>query len=100
VPVPGNLTFAPVDFENESLRDGLERAGLDFRDPTFFSCLGVLMYLTEGALDELLAFLGSFPEGSEVVLTFSPDLQTRIYMRDRSDGLLPPRRTTLARAWI
>jgi methyltransferase (TIGR00027 family) len=146
--VPGNVTPAPVNFESESLREGLERGGLDFRQPTFFSCLGVLMYLTETTASDLLAFLGSFPKGSELVLSFSQDgertgasrrleelvasvgepLQYRVsgddltaklrqvgfrnvhlvtpeeiatrYLRDRSDGLRPPRRTTLARAWI
>jgi methyltransferase (TIGR00027 family) len=79
VHVPENLTYAPVDFERESLSEGLHRAGLDFAQPTFFSCLGVLMYLTQGAIDDLFAFLGSFPKHSEVVLSFLPQ-------RDRTEG--------------
>jgi len=43
---PANLTFAGIDFEMVSLRDGLAAAGLDFDLPTFFSCLGVTQYLT------------------------------------------------------
>ena len=54
------------------MRAGLERAGLDFARPTFFSCLGVLMYLTESAIGELFGLLGGFPTGSELVFTFSP----------------------------
>jgi methyltransferase (TIGR00027 family) len=73
VALPDNLTYAPVNFEVESLRDGLSRAGLDVTQPTFFSCLGVLMYLTEAATDDLFSFLGGFPPGSELVLTFSPE---------------------------
>jgi methyltransferase (TIGR00027 family) len=73
IPVPENLTFAPVNFEVESLREGLDRAGFDFSRSAFFSCLGVLMYLKEPAIDELFAFVGGFPKGSELVLTFSPD---------------------------
>ncbi len=72
VAVPSNLVYAPVDFERESLLEGLARAGLDPAQPTFFSCLGVLMYLTEAAVGELFGFLGGFPTSSEVVLSFSP----------------------------
>ncbi|MFI5184272.1 MAG: class I SAM-dependent methyltransferase [Vicinamibacteria bacterium] len=71
--VPGNLTFVPVDFEREALNDELLRAGLDFSRPVFWSCLGVLMYLKEAAIDDLFSFLGGFPSGSELVLTFSPE---------------------------
>src|SRR5215470_2617931 len=46
LPVKDGHVFAPVDFEAESLRDGLDRAGLDWSQPVFFSCLGVLIYLT------------------------------------------------------
>jgi methyltransferase (TIGR00027 family) len=73
VPIPGNLVYAPVDFERESLADGLYRAGLDPSSPTFFSCLGVLMYLTEAATLDLFAFLARFAKGSELVFTFSPE---------------------------
>jgi methyltransferase (TIGR00027 family) len=46
VRVAGNLTFAPIDFETTSLREGLAVAGFDFRAPSFFSLLGVTQYLT------------------------------------------------------
>jgi len=72
VEVPWNVVYCPVDFEKESLREGLTRAGVDFAQATFFSCLGVVMYLTDAAVSELLALLGGFPERSELVLTFSP----------------------------
>jgi methyltransferase (TIGR00027 family) len=71
---PANLSFAPVNFENESLREGLRRAGLDFAQPAFFSCLGVLVYLDEKSVVALFEFVGSMPAGSELVFTFSqPD---------------------------
>ena len=37
---PPNLSWAPIDFERESLGDGLRRAGFDDGAPAFFSCLG------------------------------------------------------------
>src|SRR3984957_17392718 len=74
VAVPANLSFAPVNFESESLRAGLERAGFDFSQAAFFSCLGVLVYLDEKSVEELFRFAGSMAPGSEIVFTFSqPD---------------------------
>lgn len=43
---PGNLTYVPVDFETQSLAAQLQLAGLKPDEPTFFSWLGVSMYLT------------------------------------------------------
>jgi methyltransferase (TIGR00027 family) len=37
--IPGSLTFAPVDFERQSLADGLEAAGFDADRPAFFQWL-------------------------------------------------------------
>jgi methyltransferase (TIGR00027 family) len=74
VSLPGNLRFAAVNFESESVTDGLRRAGYDFTQPAFFSCLGVLVYLEEAAVKELFEFVGAMPRGSEFVFTFSqPD---------------------------
>jgi len=43
--VPGTVTYAPVNFEHESLEDGLLRAGFRRDEPAWFSWLGVTMYL-------------------------------------------------------
>src|SRR6478752_8327811 len=48
--VPDTLTFAPVDFERESLGDGLARAGFRNDRPAFFQWLGVTPYLTREAI--------------------------------------------------
>ncbi len=69
--VPSNVIFGSVNFEAESLASGLRRHGVSFDQPTFFSWLGVTMYLTEPAIDATLATVRSFPRGSEVVLTFA-----------------------------
>ena len=70
--VATNVHFAAVDLEHESLRDGLERYSIDFGQPTFFSWLGVTMYLKHAAIQTVLQCVASFPVGSEVVLTFAP----------------------------
>ena len=41
-------------------------------EPTFFSWLGVTMYLKEDAIDAVLRSVATFPAGSEIVLTFRP----------------------------
>jgi len=69
--VPANVTFASVDFERESLLEGLARHGVGLDEPTFFSWLGVTMYLAENAVEATLASVAAFPAGSEIVLTFA-----------------------------
>jgi methyltransferase (TIGR00027 family) len=69
--VPSNVIFGSVDFEVESVENGLERHGVNFNAPTVFSWLGVTMYLTESAIDATLNAVLQFPRGSEIVLTFA-----------------------------
>ena len=69
--VPPNAGFATIDFERESLRDGLVRHSISLTERTFFSWLGVTMYLREDAIDAVLRSAADFPAGSEIVLTFA-----------------------------
>jgi methyltransferase (TIGR00027 family) len=71
VPVPDNLTFAPVDFEAVPLRDALQANGVDLAQPVFFSWLGVTMYLTEPAVDAVLRLVAGGARASEIVFTFA-----------------------------
>jgi methyltransferase (TIGR00027 family) len=68
--VPENAAFATIDFDRESLRDGLLRHQVSLHEPVFFSWLGVTMYLKEEAIDAVLRTVAAFPAGSEIVLTF------------------------------
>lgn len=68
---PQNALFASIDFECESLLDGLLRYGVALNEPAFFSWLGVTMYLKEDAIDAVLRSVAAFPAGSEIVLTFA-----------------------------
>jgi methyltransferase (TIGR00027 family) len=70
--MPQNAAFANIDFEHESLHDGLLRHHFSMDEPTFFSWLGVTMYLKEDAIDAVLRSVAMFPAGSEIVLTFAP----------------------------
>jgi methyltransferase (TIGR00027 family) len=66
IAIPSSLTFAPIDFERQTLADGLSRAGLRANEPTFFSLLGVILYLTRAAVMETFGFVASMRPGSEI----------------------------------
>jgi methyltransferase (TIGR00027 family) len=72
IAVPERVHFAPVDFERETLRDGLARARLDLAQPAFLAWLGVTPYLSRQAI---LATLGAVAReacaGSEIVFDFA-----------------------------
>ena len=78
VAAPAGLVFAPVDFERQTMREGLEQAGFAFGDQAVFSWLGVTMYLTLDAIHATLAALAQCRAGTRVVLTYNqpPDVLT------------------------
>jgi methyltransferase (TIGR00027 family) len=92
IAIPPNVTFASVDFEREPLRDGLGRYDVSLAAPTFFSWLGVTMYLTESAIDSVLQTVVDYPTESEIVFTFA---QPPADVSDTPIGERPP---TLAEA--
>ena len=78
--VPASLTFAPVDFERQSLAEGLKAAGFQADRPAFFQWLGVVPYLTREAVSLTLDFIAGVPE-SEVVFDYAEPLEN--YPDDR-----------------
>jgi methyltransferase (TIGR00027 family) len=68
--IPANLTFAPVDFERETIAEGLQSAGFDPGQQTFFTWLGVVPYLTEPAIFATLDFIARLPGGAHVVFDY------------------------------
>lgn len=71
IAAPERLTYAPVDFERESLPSQLAAAGFDASAPTFFAWLGVVPYLTSEAFRATLAFIAAQPPGSGIVMDYS-----------------------------
>jgi methyltransferase (TIGR00027 family) len=71
IAIPPALTFAPVDFERESLADGLAAAGFDPAQRSFFTWLGVTPYLTEQAIFATLGAIASLPGGAEVAFDYA-----------------------------
>src|SRR5262245_36371831 len=71
IAIPPSLTFAPVDFERQTLAAGLAVAGFDASGPAFFSWLGVSMYLSAEAIDSTLQFVASLPPGGGIVFDYA-----------------------------
>jgi methyltransferase (TIGR00027 family) len=72
---PDNLRFIPMDFQRDRLIEGLASNGIHADHPTFFSWLGVTMYLDGTAIDATLRAMASFPAGSGVTLSFMQPLE-------------------------
>jgi methyltransferase (TIGR00027 family) len=88
IALPESLTFAPVDFEKQTLAEGLLDAGYDSGKRTFFSWLGVTEYLTTEVVMTTLRFIASGPVGTGVVFDYmlSPSLLTPA-QRSRFDAI-------------
>jgi methyltransferase (TIGR00027 family) len=71
VKIPDSLVFTPVDFEHQTLREGLEDAGFAFRRSAVFSWIGVTMYLTLDAIQATLATIAQCLPGTQVALTYN-----------------------------
>ncbi|MGA8034411.1 MAG: SAM-dependent methyltransferase [Candidatus Acidiferrales bacterium] len=71
IAIPDSLTFAPVNFETESLASGLTAVGFDRSQVTCFSWLGVTPYLTRPAMFSTLEFIVGCAKGSVVVFDYA-----------------------------
>jgi methyltransferase (TIGR00027 family) len=71
IPLPESLKFAPIDFERETVVEGLAAAGFDPAQQTFFMWLGVVPYLTAEAVWSTLGFIAGLTGGGHVVFDYS-----------------------------
>jgi methyltransferase (TIGR00027 family) len=68
---PDNVRFVAVDFERDALSDRLGQAGWRAEAPTFWSWLGVTMYLTDDAVMATLALIADGPPGTTIVFNYT-----------------------------
>jgi methyltransferase (TIGR00027 family) len=80
IPIPPSVTFAPVDFERQTLAKGLRDAGFDREKPAFFSWLGVSMYLSEEAIAATLGFVASLRPGGGIVFDYTVSRESLSFM--------------------
>ena len=83
--VPASLTFAPVDFERQSLAEGLAAAGFQADRPAFFQWLGVVPYLSRDAIGVTLDFIAGVP-GSAVVFDYAESFAN--YPAERRENVI------------
>ncbi len=100
IAVPPSLRFAPVNFERESLADGLARAGFRREHPAFFSWLGVTMYLSEAAVMETLRFVAAGAPRSEIVFDFTIPLSSLPKAQQLRRAVAAARVARLGEPWI
>ncbi|MEM1112119.1 MAG: SAM-dependent methyltransferase [Pseudomonadota bacterium] len=68
---PDMVEYAPVDFEVETVADGLARSGFASDQPAFFSWLGTVPYLTRPATESTLSAIARFSApGSRIVFDY------------------------------
>jgi len=70
IALPGEMTFVPVNFERQILREELQAAGFRSDRPAFFSWLGVTIYLTHEAFTATMRFIRSMPADSGVAFDY------------------------------
>jgi methyltransferase (TIGR00027 family) len=71
IAIPTSVTYAPVDFERQTLAEGLKLAGFDASKSAFFSWLGVTMYLTEDSVMSTFGFIASTPAGGGIAFDYA-----------------------------
>jgi len=70
IAIPASVTFAPVNFEHQTLAEGLQQAGFDAAQPAFFSWLGVTMYLVRETTMGTFRFIASCKAGGGVTFDY------------------------------
>ncbi|MGA9624125.1 MAG: SAM-dependent methyltransferase [Bryobacteraceae bacterium] len=71
IEIPAETVFVAMNFERQSLGDALPSAGFRAGEPAFFSWLGVVPYLTEGAFLATMSFIAGLPPASGVVFDYA-----------------------------
>jgi methyltransferase (TIGR00027 family) len=99
IAVPESVAFVPVDFETQSLADELRGAGFRTDEPSFFSWLGVSMYLTWEAVFTTLAYVATLPRGSGVVFDYAVSTRTLSLPRRLAAWALMRRVAAIGEPW-
>jgi methyltransferase (TIGR00027 family) len=69
---PPNLIRVPLDLEQRRIEEQLAACDFDREEITFCSALGLMLYLEDEIVDDILRFVLSLPPASEIVFSFVP----------------------------
>jgi methyltransferase (TIGR00027 family) len=97
--LPSSSTFAPVDFERQSLAEGLTTAGFERDRPAFFQWLGVVPYLTYEAISSTLDFIAGIP-ASAVAFDYTEPFQNHSPERRASLMATAERAAARGEPWL
>ncbi len=64
---PENITFVPINFDQDDLKQVLLKAGFDDAKKTLFIWEGVTMYLTDDAVNKTLSFIRNTTKKGSIV---------------------------------
>lgn len=96
---PKSLIFAPIDFERESLSEGLTRVGFGPSQPAFFQWLGVVPYLTKEAVSSTLKFISNVPQ-AVVVFDYAEPFQNYPVERRANVMAIAERAAARGEPWL
>ena len=89
-----------LDFKNQSLADQLQKAGFRTEEPSFFSWLGVTMYLTRETMMATMEYISSStPSGSGIVFDCMVPPSSQNFMRRLIFRLLSKRVASFGEPW-
>ena len=91
IDLPSALSFAPIDFERESLPAALARAGFDPKSPALFAWLGVVPYLTRESIFSTLRAIATFARGTIVMFDYGEPANLRSPRRWAAHAMLAAR---------
>jgi methyltransferase (TIGR00027 family) len=97
--LPATLTFAPVDFERQSLLEGLSAVGFHADQPAYFQWLGVVPYLTREAIVSTLDFIAGIA-GSEVVFDYSEPFENLPPAMRANVAAIAARAASIGEPWL
>jgi methyltransferase (TIGR00027 family) len=67
IDIPQQVRFVPINFNEESLRDVLEKAGYEHQEKTLFIWEGVSYYLDVESVDATLEFVSKYSHKDSVI---------------------------------
>ncbi len=101
IPIPDSLIFAPIDFESQPLAGQLREAGFRTDEPSFFSWLGVTMYLTrETIMATMETISSSAPPGSAIVFDYVVPPSSQTFLRRLVFRMLARRLRLAGEPWV
>ena len=100
IAVPDHVSLVPLDFERDPLAGRLRQAGFDPGRPALVSWLGVTMYLTQAAISQTLAEIGTFAPGTQLITDYMLPAALRDETGNTYADLVAPTAAERGEPWL